>query len=133
MVTKGMVSRRLGLASGLVSAINVPARCCHQAAAARHRFRRLHEGSIKRVTLREKPGVTGREMPRHSSIIETETNRQMLQRKLRQMSESQRSLLGWSLVALGLFTVILVGVFVENVVFNAIENRTVRRWGMQAR
>ena len=33
----------------------------------------------------------------------------------------------------GLFTVILVGVFVENVVFNAIENRTVRRWGMQAR
>ncbi len=32
----------------------------------------------------------------------------------------------------GLFTVILVGVFVENVVFNAIENRTVRRWGMQA-
>ncbi len=33
----------------------------------------------------------------------------------------------------GLFMVILIGVFVENVVFNAIENRTVRRWGMQAR
>jgi NitT/TauT family transport system permease protein len=33
----------------------------------------------------------------------------------------------------GLFTVILVGVIVENVIFNNIENRTVRRWGMQAR
>ena len=33
----------------------------------------------------------------------------------------------------GLFMVILVGVVVESVVFNAIENRTVRRWGMQAR
>ncbi len=33
----------------------------------------------------------------------------------------------------GLFMVILVGVFVENVIFNFIENRTVRRWGMQAR
>lgn len=32
----------------------------------------------------------------------------------------------------GLFMVILVGVVVESVVFNAIENRTVRRWGMQA-
>lgn len=32
----------------------------------------------------------------------------------------------------GLFTVILVGVFVENVIFNTIENHTVRRWGMQA-
>ena len=31
----------------------------------------------------------------------------------------------------GLFTVILVGVLVENVVFNNIEIRTVRRWGMQ--
>lgn len=38
-----------------------------------------------------------------------------------------------SSVFAGLFTVILVGVFVENVVFNAIENRTVRLWGMQAR
>lgn len=33
----------------------------------------------------------------------------------------------------GLFTVILVGVIVENVIFNNIENRTVRRWGMQSR
>ncbi|MGI9410425.1 MAG: ABC transporter permease [Hyphomicrobiaceae bacterium] len=33
----------------------------------------------------------------------------------------------------GLFTVILVGVVVENVIFNNIETRTVRRWGMQAR
>ena len=33
----------------------------------------------------------------------------------------------------GLFTVILVGVIVENVIFNTIENRTVRRWGMQSR
>lgn len=33
----------------------------------------------------------------------------------------------------GLFAVIVVGVLVENMVFNAIENRTVRRWGMQTR
>jgi len=33
----------------------------------------------------------------------------------------------------GLFMVILVGVVVETVVFNKIENLTVRRWGMQAR
>lgn len=33
----------------------------------------------------------------------------------------------------GLFAVILVGVIVENLIFNSIENRTVRRWGMQAR
>jgi len=32
----------------------------------------------------------------------------------------------------GLLTVILFGLFVENVVFKTIENRTVRRWGMQA-
>jgi NitT/TauT family transport system permease protein len=31
----------------------------------------------------------------------------------------------------GLLTVILIGLFVENVVFRAIERRTVRRWGMQ--
>jgi NitT/TauT family transport system permease protein len=31
----------------------------------------------------------------------------------------------------GLLTVILFGLFVENVVFRTIENRTVRRWGMQ--
>jgi NitT/TauT family transport system permease protein len=32
----------------------------------------------------------------------------------------------------GLLTVILFGLFVENVVFRTIENRTVRRWGMQS-
>ena len=32
----------------------------------------------------------------------------------------------------GLLTVILLGLFVENVIFRAIENRTVRRWGMQS-
>ena len=31
----------------------------------------------------------------------------------------------------GLFTVILIGLFVENVVFRTVELRTVRRWGMQ--
>jgi NitT/TauT family transport system permease protein len=31
----------------------------------------------------------------------------------------------------GLFTVILIGLFVENVVFQNLERRTVRRWGMQ--
>ena len=31
----------------------------------------------------------------------------------------------------GLLTVILIGLFVENVVFRTIELRTVRRWGMQ--
>ena len=31
----------------------------------------------------------------------------------------------------GLLTVILFGLFVENVIFRGIENRTVRRWGMQ--
>lgn len=31
----------------------------------------------------------------------------------------------------GLFTVILIGLVVENFVFRQIENRTVRRWGMQ--
>jgi len=31
----------------------------------------------------------------------------------------------------GLFTVILIGLLVENVVFRSIELRTVRRWGMQ--
>ena len=31
----------------------------------------------------------------------------------------------------GLLTVILIGLFVENVVFSSIERRTVRRWGMQ--
>jgi len=32
----------------------------------------------------------------------------------------------------GLLTVILFGLFVENVIFKSIESRTVRRWGMQA-
>jgi NitT/TauT family transport system permease protein len=32
----------------------------------------------------------------------------------------------------GLLTVILFGLFVENVIFTSIESRTVRRWGMQA-
>lgn len=32
----------------------------------------------------------------------------------------------------GLLTVILIGLFVENVVFRTVERRTVRRWGMQA-
>jgi len=31
----------------------------------------------------------------------------------------------------GLLTVILFGLFVENLIFKTIENRTVRRWGMQ--
>ncbi|MDQ7990043.1 MAG: ABC transporter permease [Candidatus Dactylopiibacterium sp.] len=32
----------------------------------------------------------------------------------------------------GLLTVILIGLFVENLIFRTIERRTVRRWGMQA-
>jgi NitT/TauT family transport system permease protein len=32
----------------------------------------------------------------------------------------------------GLFTVILIGLFVENVIFRTIEMRTVRKWGMQS-
>ncbi|HKW55516.1 MAG TPA: ABC transporter permease subunit [Stellaceae bacterium] len=31
----------------------------------------------------------------------------------------------------GLFTVILIGLLVEGVVFRSIENNTVRKWGMQ--
>lgn len=31
----------------------------------------------------------------------------------------------------GLFMVILIGLFVENVIFNALEKGTIRRWGMQ--
>ena len=31
----------------------------------------------------------------------------------------------------GLFSVILIGLVVENVVFRTVERRTVRRWGMQ--
>ena len=32
----------------------------------------------------------------------------------------------------GLFTVIVIGLFVENVIFRTVEARTVRRWGMQS-
>ncbi|MGH8617652.1 MAG: ABC transporter permease [Burkholderiales bacterium] len=32
----------------------------------------------------------------------------------------------------GLFTVILIGLLVENVIFQTIERRTIRRWGMQS-
>ena len=31
----------------------------------------------------------------------------------------------------GLFTVIIIGLMVENIVFRTVEQRTVRRWGMQ--
>jgi NitT/TauT family transport system permease protein len=33
----------------------------------------------------------------------------------------------------GLFTVILIGLFVENVIFHNVENATTNRWGMTAR
>ena len=32
----------------------------------------------------------------------------------------------------GLLTVILIGLFVESVIFRSIENATIRRWGMQS-
>ena len=32
----------------------------------------------------------------------------------------------------GLFTVILVGVIVESLIFSTIEAKTIRRWGMQS-
>jgi NitT/TauT family transport system permease protein len=32
----------------------------------------------------------------------------------------------------GLLTVILIGLIVENLVFNTAETHTVRKWGMQA-
>jgi NitT/TauT family transport system permease protein len=31
-----------------------------------------------------------------------------------------------------LLSIILIGLFIENVVFRSIEARTVRRWGMQS-
>ena len=31
----------------------------------------------------------------------------------------------------GLFTVILVGVIIENVIFRTVEERTIKKWGMQ--
>ena len=40
-------------------------------------------------------------------------------------------LVGLAVVA-GLFTVILIGLLVENVIFRTVEARTVRRWGMQS-
>ncbi len=42
-----------------------------------------------------------------------------------------RNLLDIPSVFAGLLTVILIGLFVENVIFQTIENRTVRKWGMQ--
>jgi NitT/TauT family transport system permease protein len=32
----------------------------------------------------------------------------------------------------GLFTVIMIGLLVENVIFRTIETKTVRKWGMQS-
>jgi NitT/TauT family transport system permease protein len=32
----------------------------------------------------------------------------------------------------GLLSIILIGLFIENIVFRSIEARTVRRWGMQS-
>jgi NitT/TauT family transport system permease protein len=32
----------------------------------------------------------------------------------------------------GLFSVIIIGLIVENLVFQTVEKRTVRRWGMQS-
>ena len=57
-------------------------------------------------------------------------------------AETQSGGLGWFVfsnqmdmqiphVFAGLFTVILVGVIVENIIFTNIEIRTIRRWGMQ--
>jgi NitT/TauT family transport system permease protein len=43
-----------------------------------------------------------------------------------------RSQLETASVFAGLLTVILIGLFVESVIFRAIENATVRRWGMQS-
>lgn len=42
-----------------------------------------------------------------------------------------RNLLDTASVFAGLLTVMAVGLFVDGVIFRAIENRTVRRWGMQ--
>jgi NitT/TauT family transport system permease protein len=43
-----------------------------------------------------------------------------------------KNLLEIANVFAGLFSVILIGLLVENVVFRIIEQRTVRRWGMQS-
>jgi NitT/TauT family transport system permease protein len=42
-----------------------------------------------------------------------------------------RSELETSRVFAGLLAVVLIGLFVESVIFRAIEYRTVQRWGMQ--
>jgi NitT/TauT family transport system permease protein len=42
-----------------------------------------------------------------------------------------RTLLESANVFAGLLTVIIIGLFVENVIFRTVEERTVRRWGMQ--
>ena len=42
-----------------------------------------------------------------------------------------KNLLEIANVFAGLFTVILIGLFVENLIFRTIEQRTIRRWGMQ--
>lgn len=42
-----------------------------------------------------------------------------------------RNQLETAAVFAGLFTVIVIGLFVESVIFRAIENATVRKWGMQ--
>lgn len=42
-----------------------------------------------------------------------------------------RNQLETSAVFAGLLTVILIGLFVESVIFRTIENATVRKWGMQ--
>ncbi|QEL27340.1 ABC transporter permease (plasmid) [Bosea sp. F3-2] len=43
-----------------------------------------------------------------------------------------RTLLDTPRVFAGLLTVILVGLLIEGIIFRAIENRTVRKWGMQS-
>lgn len=42
-----------------------------------------------------------------------------------------KNLLEIANVFAGLFTVILIGLVVENLIFRTIEQRTIRRWGMQ--
>jgi NitT/TauT family transport system permease protein len=42
-----------------------------------------------------------------------------------------KNMLEIAAVFAGLVTVILIGLFMENVIFRNIELRTVRRWGMQ--
>jgi len=41
-----------------------------------------------------------------------------------------KNILNIPYVFAGLFTVILIGLFVENVIFRTLEQRTIRRWGM---